>query len=113
MSDLAQVNTNTNTNTNEDSTEGLLSPEESLNEKIVFTLTMFPKLTPSMLQVGVGPHIPPRKWRPLVEKLILDGTIKRSELGVTTPIGQYRTYTVLSLTNPIPLQKLMERYRLS
>lgn len=84
---------------------------KNLKEKLVFTLTVFPRLTSSQLQVGIGPHIQPRIWRPVLEELIADGTVIREDLGITTPIGQYRTLTVLSLANPQPLELLMESYQ--
>jgi len=85
--------------------------DSALGEKIVFTLTLFPRLTPTMLQVGIGPHVPPRRWRPILERLVTEGKISREERGVTTPIGQYRTVTILSLSEPVPLEELMESYR--
>lgn len=113
MSATLSTNTATKTSTVVDNDVVVVDSDSpsTLEERIVFILTVFPRLTPSMLQVGLGPHTPPRLWRPVVEDLIQKKVVKRDERGVTTPIGQYRTYTFLTLTKPEPLESMMARYR--
>lgn len=68
-----------------------------LKEKILHTLTIYPKISPSMLQVGLGPHNRPEHWRPALHALIDEGLIKQEELIAGNPHGQKRSYTVISL----------------
>lgn len=66
--------------------------------KIIHVLSIYPKLMPSMLQVGIGPSISPGLWHPILEALISEGIVDRQEVGNTSPQGRYNKSTVLSLT---------------
>ncbi len=70
-----------------------------IRDKIVHVLTHFPVLSPSMLQVGIGPGTSPRYWRPELDKLIQEGKVLREEHGIEHPDGQYRTVTKLRLAS--------------
>jgi hypothetical protein len=65
--------------------------------KILQVLTHFPVLSPSMLQVGIGPGISPRVWRPELDKLVQEGKILRQEKGIEDLSGQYRTIIQIQL----------------
>jgi hypothetical protein len=82
-----------------------------LREKMMFLLTIYPKLTPTMLHVGIGPQVRPQTWRPVMEALIREGKIKRTGTSVYTPKGQFRTYTILELCTPMSLEKWTELFR--
>ena len=69
----------------------------AIHDKIVHILTIYPALSPSMLQVGVGPHIPPIVWKPILNAMIEKGTVLKEEVIVKTPIGQNRPYCKLTL----------------
>ena len=66
-------------------------------ERILHILGIYPILSPSMLQIGVGTSLAPRDWRPALNKLIDEGEVVRDEVQAETPIGQHRTYVLLSL----------------
>jgi hypothetical protein len=85
--------------------------DNMLREKMIFLLTLYPKLTPTMLHVGIGPQVRPQIWRPVMENLITEGVVKKDHLSLTTPKGQFRTYTVLSLTTPMTIKEWEERSR--
>ncbi len=70
-------------------------------ERIKYALTIYPILSPSMLQVGIGNNINSSVWRPLLQKLIEDGIVFKQELLTETPAGRKFPHTRLSLT---PLQ---------
>jgi hypothetical protein len=74
------------------------SSPERLEDKIAFVLTIYPVLMPSMLHVGIGPNIRPQLWRPVLERMIADGKVVKEEKGITTHLGQYRTFTFLRLS---------------
>ncbi len=90
-----------------------LSPRETvpsssadlLAQKAVFLLTIYPRLNATRLHLGLGPHIPPREWKPVLDRLIEDGVVKREIVNLQSPLGQFRSYTVISLTDPPPLPK--------
>lgn len=70
----------------------------SIRDRIIHLLGMYPILSPSMLQVGLGPNLPPKEWRPVLAEMLEDKTVTRLEIVAPTPFGQHRTYTQLSLT---------------
>lgn len=76
------------------------SEADRLAAKAIFLLSIYPKLNQTMLHIGLGPHIPPREWKPVLDALIARGIVKREILNLLSPLGQYRSYTVISLTNP-------------
>jgi hypothetical protein len=82
----------------DDDTAG--DPLSDIKLRIIAVLQIYPKLNASMLQVGIGPHIKPQKWRPALEALVSEGVVERTYFPMTTPGGTYRTISVLSL-NPV------------
>jgi hypothetical protein len=73
-------------------------PQKALRDKILFTLAHYPVLTPTMLQVGIGPHHAPKDWRPILQQLLDTGFIRREEETTTSTYGQARTLVKLRLT---------------
>lgn len=95
-------------NTNTGTTNGNVLPEEPENQgvtdtkdRIINTLTVYKRLSPSMLQIGIGPSLSPKIWRPILEQLIADGKVKQEEEIHTLPSGRVRSYTVISLVTPV------------
>lgn len=78
-----------------------LESAQGIAEKIIHLLGIYPIISPSMLQVGLGPQIPPRIWRPVLEMLIVEGKVSRSEIVMPTPFQQHRSYTKLALQQPL------------
>lgn len=74
-----------------------VDPCARIRDKIVHVLTHFPILSPSMLQVGIGPNTPPRQWHPELDRLIREGKVLRETKGVEDAAGQYRSITRISL----------------
>lgn len=68
-----------------------------IGEKIVHILSIYPVLSPSMLQAGLGPQIAAKQWRPMLEILIENNTIKQESVTLESPSGRTITYTQLSL----------------
>jgi hypothetical protein len=68
-----------------------------LADKIVHALTVWPVLSPSMLQVGIGTSVSPKLWHPILEQLIKDGVVKREEVRAKSPLGRDQVYIRLSL----------------
>lgn len=72
--------------------------ESLLRDKIKHVLKIYPKLSPSMLQVGIGTAMPPAFWQPVLEIMIAEGEIVREIVSARTPADRQQSYTVLSLS---------------
>ena len=72
------------------------SNAQLFRDKILRTLRIYPKLSPSMLHIGLGPAVPAKVWRPVLDDMIKDGTIT----ATIVPASGSRNYTVLSLSEP-------------
>ncbi|SRR6266403_995667 len=72
--------------------------EDMIRQRILHTLWIYgPKLSPSMLQIGIGTGFPPALWHPVLELMIADGTVIRSQVQATNPVSKReQTYTILS-----------------
>lgn len=88
------------------------SNPDLLAEKLIFSLAVYPRLTSSMLQIAVGMHVSQRLWRPVLQKLVQQGTVKHIEQEVVTPVGQYRNFKFYELANPTDytLDRLRQKY---
>lgn len=73
--------------------------EVAIQNKIVHILKIYPIISPTMLQSGLGPYVKPALWRPVLAKLIEDGTVIEDQKSLYTPSDRYNTYTLLSLAN--------------
>ena len=69
----------------------------SFRDKIVHVLTLYPVISPTMLQMGLGPSTKPKLWRPDLQMLIDEGIVLQETVSKQTPSGQYRQYQRLSL----------------
>ncbi len=72
---------------------------EPIKDKILHVLSIYPKLSPSMLQTGIGTSLPPALWRPVLEHLIEEEQIRQDEVAATAPSGHLRMYITLSLVD--------------
>src|SRR5260370_32502321 len=61
---------------------------EMIRQRILHVLSIYPKLSPSMLQVGIGTGMPPTLWRPILEQLVKDGAVDRYQLSATHPVSK-------------------------
>lgn len=69
----------------------------NIRDKILHVLKHYPVLSPSMLQVGIGPSISPRAWHPVLDSLVQENIVQKSERGVEDPSGRYRSITLIQL----------------
>jgi hypothetical protein len=81
----------------DDTLMSLREARRILRAKIIHTLTIWPKLSPSMLQVGIGTSISPNIWKPILEQMIATGELNREERHAKSHIGRDQVYTILSL----------------
>jgi len=66
--------------------------------RITHTLTIFPKISHSMLQLGIGTGFPPAIWDPVLDQLMAEGVVKKTSVSATHPVtGRDQTYSLISL----------------
>lgn len=75
--------------------------DETLEAKILLLLEVYPVISPTMLQGGLGPQIPPAKWRPVLDKLLAEGAVKQDTDYRQGATGRYRTFLKLGLAKNI------------
>lgn len=73
------------------------SEEEELRAKILHLLSIYPAVSPTMLQVALGPYTRARQWKPILAELIEEGLVVRSEVVRRTIYGRDNSYTLLKL----------------
>lgn len=73
--------------------------ETLIKDKILHALRIWPMISPSMLQVGIGTAIMPKLWHPILEQLISEGKVERYEVRAHTPAGRDQTYVILRRTD--------------
>jgi len=71
--------------------------DEMMRRKIIHVLTVYPVISSTMLQMGLGPHTKPDIWRPQLQKLLDDGTVVAETKSLLTPLGRHQSYTRLQL----------------
>lgn len=67
--------------------------------KILNTLHIYPKISPSMLNTGIGPAIPPAIWRPALQHLIEQGLVTESQVNRLGITGRSNTLRTVELTD--------------
>jgi hypothetical protein len=77
----------------------VLDTEQTIRDKIVHVMSIYPRISVSMLQIGVGTSLMPALWKPLLAKMIQDGQILEERKTYRTPSDRQQSYTILSL-NP-------------
>ena len=75
-----------------------ISDVEEVASRIKYVLGIYPGISISMLQVGIGTSTQPALWKPILEQLISSGDIVRDVVFGTIPTtGRSYSYTKLSL----------------
>ncbi len=71
--------------------------EQFIIDRILHILDIYPIISPTMLQGGLGPQLKPKVWRPVLLELIERDIVIESKKSCMTPAGRYNTYVQLSL----------------
>lgn len=71
--------------------------EAEVEAKIIHLLAIYPIISPTMLQSGLGPYTKPALWRPVLARLIEEGRVIEDQESLQTPSDRYNTYSKLSL----------------
>lgn len=73
--------------------------DNHVRNAIVHVLGIYPKLNPSMLQMGIGPSIPTIIWKPVMRRMIAEGILRETMVQATAPSGRTRAYSIISLAS--------------
>jgi len=77
----------------------LMNTENTIREKIRHVMMIYPRISNSMLQVGMGTSLQPSIWKPIFNAMVREGRILQSYETWSTPSGRSQSYTILQL-NP-------------
>lgn len=73
-------------------------PDElEIQDKILHILSVYPQISPSMLQISL--NLPASSWKPALEHLIKDEKVVRMVVVMNTPTGRLQSHTILHLTS--------------
>lgn len=70
---------------------------DDIAKKILHVLEIYPIISHTMLQVSLGPQLPARTWRPVLDNLIEAGKVTTDTIGAKSPSGRHITYTRIQL----------------
>ncbi len=82
---------------NQEKQDKLTQETEEIEIKILHLLKIYPVISPTMLQSGLGPSTKPAQWRPCLKRLIDSGEVIEEQESMQTPSERYNTYSKLSL----------------
>lgn len=90
---------NNNAVVNEASHDAALAYIQEVRNRILFTLSIYPRISPTMLQVALGTSTRPSLWHSVLDQLIEDGLVDRFQTRPPTPppSGRDQVYTVIQL----------------
>ncbi len=83
-----------------DSTDDpLVEYTRMLREKILFGLEIYPAVSPTMLHTFLGTSTSTHVWKPILNELITEGLVEKTEVTLTSPHDRTQTYTIISRTD--------------
>lgn len=80
--------------------EATLSGEakQRIGDKILYVLSLYPGISPVMLQMGLSPNVKARLWKPIMYEMIEQGLVRQETILAWSPSGQRRGYIKLYTT---------------
>ena len=96
MSTVQTNDTDAEIDTNIQSVDVGMAAEDMIRKRITHTLSIFPRISPSMLQVGIGTGMPPALWHPVLDQMVADNLVNRYQVSATNPVtGRDQVYTII------------------
>jgi hypothetical protein len=69
-----------------------------VQQRILHVLSIYPRLSMSMLQIGIGTGFPPAIWHPALDALLDEGRVRRDYVKAQNPVSRReQAYTVIQL----------------
>lgn len=76
-----------------------VEPDETANKtaaKIRHILQIYPRISPSMLHIALGP-LTIKEWRPILDEMIAERIVNLETVYKVSPLNRSQSYTILSL----------------
>lgn len=70
---------------------------KDVEDRIVAVLRIYPRLSPSMLHIGIGTSMPTKIWRPVLQDLIDRKIVVQESKVDLSAKGRSQSHTILSL----------------
>lgn len=72
---------------------------KEVRERILHTLSVYPKISPTMLQVALGTSTRPALWHPVLDQLIEENLVEKIQVRPSSPppSGRDQVYTIIQL----------------
>lgn len=77
------------------------STSSSIRDKILKVLEMYPRISPSMLQIGIGSSLPTAIWRPVFDEMIASGTIVQTDIVSFSSTDRQQLYKIIHLASDV------------
>jgi hypothetical protein len=74
--------------------------DQVIRDRLLHVLTIYPGISASMLQVGIGTAISPKMWHPVMAELKKTGQVYETEFAAKAPNGRDLTYKKLFVRAP-------------
>ncbi len=72
--------------------------QPTIEERIIHCLGIYPIISPSMLQMGIGSRFKPEDWKPVLRDMIDRGIVIEDEYKTQSVAGRYYEFGRLRLT---------------
>lgn len=79
----------------------VVNTSTAIRDKLIFVLAVFPKLSSTMLQIGLGTSVSPSEWRPILASLIQEGIIVVDSVTYLSTVQRWQTYRIHRLREDI------------
>lgn len=74
-----------------------INDEDVIGDKILHILSIYPIISPTMLQAGIGPSVKSTTWRPILQELVISGKVMERSFHGTTYSGRHNNYVQIYL----------------
>lgn len=68
-----------------------------MRARILKVLEIYPRLSPTMLHVGIGPQHKIGTWKPILDSLIKEGLVVQEDIVSLTSTDRHQSYRIISL----------------
>ena len=71
--------------------------DDFVRERIIALLTVYPILSPSMIQIGLGSSLPTFVWRPVFDRMLISGELVEGLVEGPPSDNRQRPFKTVSL----------------
>lgn len=74
---------------------------KDVEDRIISVLKVYPRISPSMLHIGIGSSMPTKIWRPVLEDMVSRGIISIDHIADLSAKGRSQSHTIISLKETV------------